>query len=84
MKVYDRYLLNKGLKVKSDCVCPICGEHFFKRQYSQAFCCSACKDAFWNARRISKAREKYLERYYEKYYDYEHPFSSDALGQWND
>ena len=28
MKADDRYLLNKSLKVKADCVCPICGQHF--------------------------------------------------------
>ena len=83
MKVNDRYLLNKSLKVKADCVCPICGQHFTKRQYSQAFCCSTCKDTYWNARRpMSKARERYLNRLALTYY--EHPFSSDALGQWID
>ena len=85
MKVLDRYNLNKTLKVKTDCVCPICGSHFIKKQYSQSFCSRQCKDIFWNARRpMTKARERYLIRYYHLYDYNEHPFSSDALGQWND
>jgi len=56
-----------------------------------------CKDKYWNTvtpekrnntTRISPASARWMEyqRQSERYvdYDYEHPFSSEALGQWDD
>lgn len=43
------YRDNKAAKVGADIICPVCGKIFQKRQYSQAFCSGACKDAFHNA-----------------------------------
>ena len=45
-----QYTENKVAKVGETITCPICGTEFTKRQYSQAFCCSSCKDTFWNAK----------------------------------
>ena len=44
------YTTNKEAKVGDTIECPICHTKFVKRQYSQAFCCSQCKDRFWNAK----------------------------------
>lgn len=46
------YLKNKAAKVGTNITCagPMCNKHFVKRQYSQAFCCTHCKDQFWNRR----------------------------------
>lgn len=43
------YRDNKAAAVGADIICPVCGKIFQKRQYSQAFCSGACKDAFHNA-----------------------------------
>lgn len=58
-----------------------------------------CKDKFWNTvtpnkrnntTRISPASARWLDKQQEQreqrrnYDDYDHPFSSEALGQWND
>lgn len=57
-----QYEANKSAKVGTEITCPICGTKFVKRQYAQAFCCSQCKDAFWNAR-----GDRHSVGYYEKY-----------------
>ena len=46
------YLKNKEAKVGTQITCagPLCNKHFKKVQYAQAFCCSKCKDQFWNRR----------------------------------
>ena len=49
MRLSERYHLNKETKTGAEIVCPVCGAHFKKRQYSQAFCSGECKDRFWNA-----------------------------------
>ena len=49
-KTKEQYLANKSAKVKDVLVCPICGSKFIKKQYSQAFCSTRCKDRFWNAK----------------------------------
>jgi ribosomal protein L37AE/L43A len=61
------YETNKKAKVGDEIVCPICSQKFVKRQYSQAFCCGSCKDAFWNAK-----GDRHSAGYYEKY-DNKHP-----------
>lgn len=61
------YELNKSAKVGTEIVCPICGKSFIKRQYSQAFCDSKCKDAYWNAK-----GDRHSSDYYVKY-DNKHP-----------
>ena len=61
------YEANKKAKVGTDIICPICGTKFVKRQYSQAFCCGRCKDAYWNAK-----GDRHSVGYYEKY-DNKHP-----------
>ena len=61
------YLTNKNAKVGDLCTCPICGNNFIKKQYSQAFCCSKCKDAYWNSK-----KDRHSVGYYEKY-DNKHP-----------
>lgn len=61
------YEANKKAKVSTDIICPICGTKFVKRQYSQAFCCGRCKDAYWNAK-----GDRHSVGYYKKY-DNKHP-----------
>lgn len=61
------YEANKKAKVGTDIICPICRTKFVKRQYSQAFCCGRCKDAYWNAK-----GDRHSVGYYEKY-DHKHP-----------
>ena len=62
-----QYETNKGAKVGEEIICPICGTKFIKRQYAQAFCCSKCKETYWNAK-----RDRHSVGYYEKY-DNKHP-----------
>ena len=63
----ERYNTNKALKVGSVCVCPICGKEFIKKTYAHAFCCTKCKDVFWNAKKDRHRAGYYLE------YDNAHP-----------
>lgn len=42
------YQANKAAKVGDDIECQSCHTTFRKSQYSQAFCCVKCKDAFHN------------------------------------
>lgn len=42
------YRTNKEAKVGTEIECPVCHTKFIKRQYSQAFCCTQCKDKFHN------------------------------------
>ncbi|MBN1117782.1 MAG: hypothetical protein JXA77_11290 [Bacteroidales bacterium] len=100
MKIRERYKLNKKAKVGEELICPSCGMKFVKTNYQQAFCKTkygtVCKDKYWNTvtptkrnntTRISPANAAYLERiteHRERHLYDEHPFSSEALGQWND
>ena len=61
------YKNNKSAKVGTEIICPICGKHFIKKQYSQAFCCGRCKDTYWNAK-----GDRHSIGYYEDYDD-SHP-----------
>lgn len=42
------YKNNKSAKVGTNIECPVCHTKFIKKQYSQAFCCTRCKDKFHN------------------------------------
>lgn len=91
------YKTNKLLKVGDSCICPICGTTFVKRQWQQAFCCGVCKDKYHN-KKGDRHRAGYHQDYNLKHperlervgltpyesdgYEYDHPFSSEALGQW--
>ena len=66
-KRQEAYLNNKSAKVGDMITCPICGEVFKKKQYSQAFCCKQCKDTFWNNK-----RDRHCAGYYADY-DSLHP-----------
>jgi len=61
-KRQQQYKANKAAKVGAMITCPICGEVFKKKQYSQAFCCGQCKDAYWNAK-----GDRHYAGYYEDY-----------------
>ena len=56
------YLANKSAKVGELIKCPICGTEFKKKQYSQAFCCTHCKDTYWNAK-----GDRHSPGYYKEY-----------------
>ena len=51
MKRKEQYKFNKAAKVGDEIVCPICGKHFIKKQWQQAFDDGKCKDAYWNAKK---------------------------------
>ena len=44
----ELYLINKKAKNGTEIECPICHTKFKKKQYSQAFCCTRCKDKYHN------------------------------------
>lgn len=56
------YKGNKIAKVGTEIICPICCKSFTKRQYAQAFCCTDCKDKYWN-----KKGDRHSSRYYSDY-----------------
>ena len=65
-----QYESNKGAKVGMEIVCPICRNHFIKKTYQQAFCCTKCKDTYWNNKKdrhrigyYSEYNQKHPERY---------------------
>lgn len=96
-KLKELYSVAKAAKVGEIVECPSCNSKFTKSHYAQAFCKTLkgtrCKDNYWNnvtpkkrcnTTRISPASRRFMARKeanYEIYYD-EHPFSSEALGQW--
>lgn len=51
-KKEERYIENKLAKVGTELRCPGhgCSNTFVKKSYQQAFCCTKCKDSFWNKR----------------------------------
>ena len=69
------YKTNKKAKTGAIIECPICHTKFKKIQYSQAFCCTQCKDKFHN--RNCSDRHKY--NYYE-----ENPDNETDLGQFTE
>jgi ribosomal protein L32 len=65
----NRYLQNKEAKTGEIIKCPICGEVFIKKQYSQAFCCKECKGYYWNAVKPDRHKDKN----YHHNYNQSHP-----------
>ena len=65
----NRYLKNKEAKTGETIKCPICGESFIKKQYSQAFCCKECKGYYWNAAKPDRHKDKN----YQHKYNQSHP-----------
>ena len=47
-KVYDT---NKAARNGVELKCPSCEKTFIKKSYQQAFCCTQCKDDYWNLKR---------------------------------
>ena len=72
----SKYKENKVAKVGETIKCPVCGDVFIKKQYSQAFCCSACKDYYWN--RVKKDRHKNPD--YHHNYNMKHPERLERVG----
>jgi hypothetical protein len=52
LNMLGKYETAKAMKVGNQCKCPVCGKHFTKKSYQQAFCSNKgrgnCKDAYWN------------------------------------
>lgn len=61
-----QYETNKKAKVGEEIICPVCGRHFIKKHYAQAFEKVACKDAYWNAKK-DRHRKGYYKEYNEKH-----------------
>lgn len=53
------YKTNKEAKVHTIIECPVCHTKFEKIQWSQAFCCTQCKDKFHNMRNPDRHRYSY-------------------------
>lgn len=62
----QQYKANKQAKTGETIICPVCGEAFVKKQYSQAFCCGECKDKFWN-KKGDRHRAGYHREYNKKH-----------------
>lgn len=62
-----QYNANKLAKVGDEIVCPICGTHFVKKQWQQAFCCNSCKETFWNAKGDRHKDKNYYHNYNSKH-----------------
>lgn len=67
MKTNEIYKTNKSSKCGSEIICPVCGTHFIKIQWQQAFCCSKCKDRFWNGKGDRHADPDYYSKYNQKH-----------------
>lgn len=88
----ERYNKNKDSNVGSDIICPSCGTHFIKNTKAQSFCRTKkgtkCRDKYWNtvdpSKRNNRTRISPASRAWSdsQALDDDHPFSSDALGQW--
>lgn len=42
------YSTNQKSRVGDAIHCPTCEKSFKKKSYNQKFCCSKCKDTYWN------------------------------------
>lgn len=67
MKRKEQYKHNKSAKVGETIVCPICGKHFVKKQWQQAFCCDNCKNKYWNAKGDRHRDKNYYSNYNQKH-----------------
>ena len=52
--IEKQYADNKSASTGVNIKCPMCGKFFYKKQYSQAFCSTHCKDDYWNLKRGKK------------------------------
>lgn len=77
-KIIEHYLYNKSLKCGEKMICPICGKEFLKKQYSQAFCSTSCKDDYHN-----KKGDRHKPNYYRKY-NMKHPERLERLKYFKD
>lgn len=77
MKNIGLYKENKKAKVGTIIECPICHTKFKKIQYSQAFCCTRCKDKFHNG--ICSDRHKDIN-----YYEHYNEMKNGGCGVWDD
>jgi endogenous inhibitor of DNA gyrase (YacG/DUF329 family) len=90
-----RYSVAEKSKIGVRINCPACSRLITKKSYQHKFCNKRCKDFYWNnvietkrnnVSRISPASRRYMAERDENRvfdpHDYEHPFSSEALGQW--
>lgn len=71
-KKVKRYDINKSAAVGNEIICPVCGSHFIKKSYQQAFCSTECKDRYWNQKRRGNG-------YFRKY-NVEHPERLERIG----
>lgn len=71
-KKIKRYDINKAAKVGTEIICPVCGKHFIKKSYQQAFCCGECKNRYWNQKRTDNG--------YFRTYNMEHPERLERIG----
>ena len=60
------YSQNKEAKIGDTIKCPICGNVFIKKQYSQTFCCKDCKNAYWNSSKPDRHKDKNYQHNYNK------------------
>lgn len=74
-----QYESNKGSAVGTTIICPVCGTSFYKRTYQQAFCCSDCKNKFWNAK-----GDRHKDKDYQKKYNMAHPERLERVGIYKD
>ena len=68
-----QYESNKASKVGETIICPICGKEFVKKSYQQAFCCTQCKDTYWNNK-----KDRHKKGYYTEY-NKKHPERYEGL-----
>lgn len=74
LKSKEIYKINKIAKVGENISCPFCGKTFIKKQYSQSFCCSTCKDGYWN-----RKKDRHRPGYYQEYNE-AHPERLERIG----
>ena len=74
-----RYETNKKAKVGTEITCAVCGTKFIKKQWQQAFCCSDCKNAYWNAK-----KDRHRDPNYYHNYNIRHPERLERIGIYKD
>lgn len=74
-----QYLTNKETKVGNEIICPICGTHFIKKQWQQAFCTNTCKNEYWNAK-----GDRHKDKNYYHNYNVKHPHRLERIGIYKD